>query len=243
MLRDGWTAGDRVADLAHRLERSPDATRLRARTLGLHRPARRRRWTAMEDATLRDGYADGLAERTPGAVAARARKLGLATFARGWTATDDGRLRRLATLRSPTQIAQTLGRTPEAVRRRARTLGLPSARAPRPLRAGARWSAEEDALLRLHPGLNPGALALRLGRSDQAVVTRLRRLGLRDGRRRSPHPAPTDGGLTAGEWRLIDRELTRATGRGMVALSHRLERSPAALAGAGLGHAARGPWT
>jgi hypothetical protein len=239
LLRDLWTGGDGVADLAHRLGRSPDAVRLRARALGLHRPAVRRRWTAVEDATLRDGYADGLtcrriadslAERTPAAVAARARKLGLTTYARAWTAQDDSRLRRLAPLRSPAEIAQLLGRTPEAVRRRARTLGLTSGAKPRPPRAGARWSAEEDALLRLHAGMNPGALALRLGRSDLGVAARVRQLGLRDGRHRSPHhPAPTDGGLTAGEWRLIDRELARATGRGLQALSHRLERSPAAI--------------
>jgi hypothetical protein len=84
MLRHSWTAGDRVQDLADRLGRSPDAVRLRAQALGLHRPAARRSWTAVEDATSRDGYADGLtcrriagslAERTPAAVAARARKL------------------------------------------------------------------------------------------------------------------------------------------------------------------------
>lgn len=78
--------------------------------------------------------------------------------------------------------------------------------------------------------MNPGALALRLGRSDLGVAARVRQLGLRDGRHRSPHhPAPTDGGLTAGEWRLIDRELAGATGRGLQALSRRLERSPAAI--------------
>ena len=239
MLRALWTSGDRVPDLARRLGRSPDAVRLRAQALGLHRPAARRRWTAMEDATLRDGYADGLTcrriadgltRRTPAAVAARARKLGLPTYARAWTALDDRRLRRLAPLRSPAEIAQLLGRTPEAVRRRTRTLGLASGPAPRPMRAGARWSAEEDALLRLHAGINPGALALRLDRSDQGVAARARQLGLRDGRRRSPHhPAPTDGGLTAGEWRLMDRELARARGRGLQALSHRLGRSPAAI--------------
>jgi len=239
MLRHLWTGGDGVEVLADRLGRSADAVRLRARALGLHRPAVRRRWTAVEDATLRDGYADGLtcrriadslAERTPAAVAARARKLGLTTYARAWTAQDESRLRRLAPLRSPAKIAQLLERTPEAVRRRARALGLTSGRTPRPPRAGARWSAEEDALLRLHAGINPGALALRLGRSDLGVATRVRQLGLRDGRHGSPHhPAPTNGGLTAGEWRLIDRELARTTGRGLQALSHRLERSPAAI--------------
>lgn len=110
ILRDLWTNGDRVADLAHRLGRTPDAVRLHAQALGLHRPAARRRWTAVEDATLRDGYADGLtcrliadglAERTPTAVAARARKLGLTTYARAWTPLDDLRLRRLTPLRPP----------------------------------------------------------------------------------------------------------------------------------------------
>jgi hypothetical protein len=237
LLRDRWADGVGVDELAHRLGRRPDAVRLRARALGLHRPARRRRWTAVEDATLRDGYAqgltcrriaDGIAERTPGAVAARARKLGLATYARDWTSADDARLRRLAALRSPAEIAQAVGRTPEAVRRRARTLGVAIGPAPRPPRTGARWTPEEDALLRLHAALNPGALALRLARSDQAVVARLRRLELRDGRRRSPHhPATSDGGLTAGEWRLMERELARADRPRWRALGQRLERSPA----------------
>lgn len=239
VLRDGWTAGVGVEELARRLGRSPDAVRVHADALGLHRPARRRRWTVAEDAIVRDGYADGLTcrriadglgARTAGAVAARARKLGLTTYARRWTSTDDGRLLHLVTLRSPGEIAEALGRTPEAIRRRARTLGLATGPSARAARAGARWTAEEDALLRLHAGLNPGALAPRLGRSDQAVVIRLRRLGLRDGRRRSPHhPARTEGGLTAGERRLIERELPHATGRRLLALGHRLESSPAVI--------------
>jgi hypothetical protein len=238
-LRDGWAAGVGVEALALRLGRSPDAVRVRADALGLHRPARRRRWTAAEDAFVRDGYADGLTcqriaddlgARTAGAVAARARKLGLTTYARRWTSTDDARLRRLVTLRSPAEIAEALGRTPEAVRRRARTLGWATGTSSRAARAGARWTTEEDALLRLHAGLNPGALALRLGRSDRAVVIRLRQLGLRDGRRRSPHhPARTDGGLTAGERRLIERELPHATGRRLLALGRRLDSSPAVI--------------
>jgi hypothetical protein len=236
LLRDQWATSVAVGELANRLGRSPDAVRVHADTLGLHRPARRRRWTAADDVIVRDGYADGLTcqriaddvgGRTAGAVAARARKLGLTTYARRWTARDDDRLRRLATLRSAAEIAQALSRTPGAVRRRARTLGLANVSSPRAARARARWSTEEDALLRLHAGLNPGALALRLDRSDQAVMTRLRRLGLREGRRRSPHhPARTDGGFTAGERRLIERELPIATGRRLVALGHRLESSP-----------------
>jgi hypothetical protein len=61
-------------------------------------------------------------------------------------------------------------------------------------------------------------------------VIRLRQLGLRDGRRRSPHhPARTDGGLTAGERRLIERELPHATGRRLLALGRRLDSSPAVI--------------
>lgn len=238
LLREAWAAGRPIDQLAHHLGRSPDAVRVHADTLGLHRPTRRRRWTATEDAALRDGYADGqscqhiatgLPGRTAGAVAARARKLGLATYARGWTEADDARLRQLVAQRSPAEIAWPLGRTPEAVRRRLRTLGLATFPGPT-LRAGARWTPEEDDVLRLHAGLNPGVLAQRLGRSDHAVVARLRRLGLRDGRQRSPHhPARATGGLTPGQWRLVDRELRRPAGRALLALAWRLERSPGAL--------------
>jgi hypothetical protein len=63
---------------------------------------------------------------------------------------------------------------------RARTLGLTTP-SGRPRGSGARWRGKEDALLRLHAGLNPAALAVRLGRSDQAVVARLRSLGPRNG--------------------------------------------------------------
>lgn len=239
LLRDRWADAARAEELAQRLGRSPDAVRVHAEALGLHRPARRRRWTAAEDTTVRDGYADGrtcrhiaelLPGRTAGAVTARARKLGLTTYARRWTEADDERLRRLLGSRSPAQLARALGRTPEALRRRTRTLGLATAAPPDPSRAGRRWSPEEDDLLGLHAALNPAMLAERLGRSDRAVVARLRRLGLRAGRQRSPHhPAPTTAGLTPGEWRLLDRELRTTTGHGLLALGQRLERSPTVI--------------
>jgi hypothetical protein len=133
--------------------------RLRAAQLGLHRPPRRPRWSAFEDAIVRDGYADGLtceeiaarlSQRTSTAIAARARKLGLATYARRWTVGDDARLGRLLARRSVDEAARLLGRTPDAVRQRARKLGI-AAPAPREIvRAGARWSAAEDELLVLH---------------------------------------------------------------------------------------------
>ena len=243
LLRDGWAADAPIAELARRLGRSPGAVRLRAETLGLHRPAPRRRWTAAEDAVIRDGYAegltcrriaDGLSDRTPAAIAARARKLGLTTHGRAWTGFEDDRLRRLASQYSPVDIARAFGRTPEAVRRRSRRLGLANGESSKPPRGGTRWTADEDALLRLHGGLDPGTLATRLGRSDFAVAARLRQLGTRDGRHRSPHhPAATRGGLTPGERRLVEREVAQATGRGLLSLAQRLDRSPASLLRAG----------
>jgi hypothetical protein len=191
---------------------------------------------------VRDGYADGLTcseiaagleHRTPTAIAARARKLGLATYARAWTGADDARLGRILAARSTNDAARLLGRTPEAVRGRARRLGITASRrlgitasdTRAPARAGARWSEDEDAQLVLHAGLNPAMLSTLLDRSDQAIAQRLRRLGLRTGRWRSPHhPSPANGGFTPGERALIDRELRDRGPRVLASLEDRLER-------------------
>jgi len=195
-LRAGWASDGDIDTLARELGRSPDALRVHAKQLGLHRPAPRRRWHAHEDALVRDGYTDGLtcaeiAAALPGrtviAVAARARKLGLVTYARRWPPQDDVRLAGILAFHSIDEAAELLGRTPEAIRRRTGKLGLtPSRPAPAP-RAGRRWTTNEDERLRLHAALNPAVLARLLGRSDHAIVARLRRLGLRVRRRRSPH--------------------------------------------------------
>lgn len=95
--------GDLIA-LAGRLGRAPDALRLRAQALGVYDPPRRHRWTEWEDAVVRDGYTDArpcaeiacqLPHRSPASVAARARKLGLGSYARRWRTQDDRRLRQL----------------------------------------------------------------------------------------------------------------------------------------------------
>ena len=234
-----WSRDADVAALAHQLGRSADALRLHARQLGVHRPSQRRRWSAPEDAIMRDGYANGLtcaeiasglAQRTPTAVAARARKLGLATYARRWTDGDDTRLRRILAVSSVDSAAQLLGRTPEAIRRRARKLNLPLTIPSVGTRAGARWTSEEDELPRLHASLNPAVLSALVGRSDQAIVARLRRLGLRAGRLRSPHhPSPVLGGLTHGERRLIERELRGGGGRMPLTLEQRLQKPLGAI--------------
>jgi hypothetical protein len=238
-IRAAWQSGADLDALARQLGRTPEGVLLRARRIGLHRPTQRRRWTKPEDETLRDGYADGLTcdeiarallQRTPTAVAARAHLLGLASYARRWSAEDDLRLARALAVHTIDDAARMFGRTPEAIRRRARKLGLDAKASPRRSRSGARWSAEEDAFLRLHAALSPGVLGALLGRSDHTIVARLRKLGLRAGRRGSPHhPSLRNGGLSPGERALVDRELRTRGDRAIFILERRLGRDGAAL--------------
>jgi transposase-like protein len=191
----GWN-GDLIA-LADRLGRTPDALRLRARALGVYDPPRRHRWTEWEDAVVRDGYTSGLpcpgishqlSHRSPASVAARARKLGLVSYARRWSTQDERRLVQLTLTGSTIEhVAEKLNRTPEAIRQRAARLRItPPVRAWAP-RDRRHWTPAEDELLRLHRALNPARLAQLLGRSDGAVCLRLRALGLRAAAARSPH--------------------------------------------------------
>lgn len=236
---------DDLEALARRLSRSPDAVRLRAQHLGVHRPPARRRWTEWEDALIRDGYTSALScgeisrelpARSAASIASRARKLGLATYARRWSIRDDQRLAQL-TARGVTleSVAQQLGRTPEAIRRRALRLG---AKPPAPMaaqrRARCRWTREDDELLRLHHAMNPARLAELLGRSDAAVCRRLCALGLRAAAQRSPHhPVRRTAGLpTPGEQALIERDLPQATPRRRAMILRRLDHDwrPSAFA-------------
>lgn len=201
------SGGRDLTALARRLHRSPDALRLHAQHIGLHHPRPRRRFSAWEDDVIRDGYttalpyaeiARQLAGRSPASVAARARRLGLISYARRWSTRDEERLVALAARGGTLEAsAQRLGRTPEAIRRRARRLGIsppPPGAAPRRAR---RWTPEEDELLRLHQALNPARLAELLGRSDGAVCRRMCALGLRTRAQRSPHH-PGNGGVASG---------------------------------------------
>jgi hypothetical protein len=231
-IRATFARAGQLEELSAQLGRSPDALRVRAAKLGLHRPVRRPRWSASEDAAVRDGYDNGLScreiarelpGRTRAAVAARARKLGLATHARRWTALDDERLRRLAGRHSIDELARRLGRTPDALRQRASKLGIVLIENGIPRNGRAPWTAAEDDLLRLHPGLNPAILARLLGRTDRAVTIRLSKLGLRAGRERSPHHAtPRLGALTPGERALLERELETTNPRRLLTLARRL---------------------
>lgn len=159
---------------------------------------------------MRDGYERGLpcariaaqlSGRSAAAIAARAAKLGLATYARIWTPRDDLALRALT--RDGQQLeraAQLLARTPDALRARARKLALAPLRSRRSYQASRRWTPTEDEQLRLHAGLNPATLAERLDRTPEAVTRRLRRLGLRDARSTltpSPRTPPATGSRPA----------------------------------------------
>jgi hypothetical protein len=154
---------------------------------------------------LRDGYTSALtcAEiarqlpgRTPRGVAARARRLGIATYGRRWTNPDDQRLARLFDLELTIgDVAVRLGRTPEAVRRRAARQGIRNAHVLNASGDRRRWTPEEDQILRLHAALNPGRLAPLVDRSDMAVCRRLRTLGLRSKAKSSPHYTPTRSGM------------------------------------------------
>lgn len=237
-LRLTFRPGADIAQLAADLGRSPGSVQHRLRKLGLLNPAPRPRWKAHEDAAVRDGYALGLTceqiateleGRTPTAVAARAAKLGLATYARRWSAADDLTLKGLARDEVPLErAARILARTPAAVRARARKLGIDAPQRSLAHRARRRWSREEDERLALHAELNPALLAELLQRTPEAVVQRMRRLALRAGSHRSPHhPAPTGGDLSPGERATIARELNAGTPRRRLALARRLQRPPA----------------
>jgi hypothetical protein len=238
-LRAWLAAGSSLGELARQLGRSEGALRTRARERGLLPHAeRRRRWTPFEDDLLRSGYESGLTcqaiasellagKRTPESVSTRARKLGLATYARAWTADEDRALRQLGISGATvSKAAERLARTPEAIRRRSHRLGIALARDPVLGRARP-WRPEEDALLRELSGLHPARLARILGRSDPAIRRRRVSLGINN---RSPHHLPPGhDGLTPGERRLLAREYAPEQPSRILALARRLGRSPAEL--------------
>jgi hypothetical protein len=231
--------GDDLARLGRRLERSPAALRLRAVTLGLAQPPRRRRWQPDEDRRLRAGYAQGLTcaaiaadlpGRTAGAVAARARRLGLASYARRWTRQEEAQLLRLAEHGTCLeQAAGILVRTPQALRVRARRLGIQPPPNHRPS-TRRRWTPAEDQLLTGQANLDPTRLAILLGRSERAIGRRQAALDLRQGRNRSPHhPIAAPPRLTPAQQRLLAREYRPGNGRVLVSLANRLGLPPGAV--------------
>jgi hypothetical protein len=120
--------------------------------------------------------------RTAQAVAVRASRLGVASYARRWTRQEDARLLRLAEHGTCLeQAAGILARTPQALRVRARRLGIRPPPTHQPSRR-RRWTPADDQLLSGRANLDPARLAILLGRSDAAV--------------RRPWPAPGTRTLT-----------------------------------------------
>jgi len=199
--RPRWQAWQAWEDSPVTAAGSPAEPRLRADRFERRSSRARQSWEEWEDAALRDGYTSALTcveiarrlpGRTPRGVAARARRLGIASYARRWSATDDQWLVRLFALEMTTaDVALQLGRTPEAVRSRAARMGMQKPRAVGARSQRRRWTPEEDELLHLHAALNPARLAALLDRSDMAVCRRLRTLSLRTHAQRSPHYTPT----------------------------------------------------
>jgi hypothetical protein len=106
-LHETIATGAPLDELARALRRSEGALRTRARARELLQGPARPRWSGGEDDLIREGYDLGMtcaaistqlldARRTPQAISARARKLGLTTYARTWTGGEDRALRRLA---------------------------------------------------------------------------------------------------------------------------------------------------
>lgn len=163
--------------------------RPRVRHLRLIAPTTQRPWSATEDEQVRRGYARGLGcnairatllpTRTAGEIAARAARFGLGAHGLRWTDEADRRLASLsASGCSLQEAAGSLQRTPDAVRRRTKQLGIPC---PVPERHAARshrhWSRREDDVLRRSASRSLVALSQELGRSEEAVRQRLTALG------------------------------------------------------------------
>jgi hypothetical protein len=236
-IKARWHEPEAPGALAAAFGRPVASVRERARKLGVHRTASRRRWTTHEDEALRAGYHDGLTceriaqelgSRSASAVAARAAQLGLATYARRWTAAEDRRLSLLAERGTNLErAARQLDRRPEALRARARKLGIDGLRAGSGSRGGRSWTTGEEDLLRANAGANPAVLAELLERTPEAVVIRLRRLNLRAEMHRSPHgPIAARQQPTPGERAAIRRAVAAGGPRRRLAVAERLGRPP-----------------
>lgn len=233
LVRAAFAEGHDLTALAERLERRVTSLYARGARLGVYQPARRSRWLPEEDAIIRHGYSRGLSceaiaselsGRTPATVASRASKIGVTTYARAWTSRDDARLKELLLEDTPAElIAAELGRTPEALRQRARRLGIAWPLQSHRAQHRRPWTPADEALLRQHAHLNPAALSRLLRRSPAAIVQRRRILGLRSTGRSPHHPAyETGDGLTPAQLAVIERELRDAGPRRAMAVARRL---------------------
>ncbi len=194
LLERLYADGEPVRRIAERLRRSEDAIVARRRALGI--AGRDRGWSSSRDALVAAAARAGL----PASVVAaslrmpadrvrrrRAKLVGSRPAARRYDAAEDAAI--ADALRAGgdlNALAERLGRSPEALRLRARALGVYAAPRRR------RWTRVEDDALRAgyRDGCSCRQIAERIGggRTATAVAARARKLGLSTyGRCWSPH--------------------------------------------------------
>jgi len=225
--------GASLALLVGELGRSEQALHLRAKTLGLGAgSAQRARWQPDEDVHLRTGYESGLSAkaihetllpaRRPTAIVARARLLGLPTYARRWSPNEDEQLKLLARgLLSLDAVATALHRSRESIVKRCRVHGLPT---PSREAAGRHepWRSHEDELLRRNHHRDTLSLARLTERSEAAIRRRRKLLGLVPPPRSQHHAPVSAKTVLLGKRRRIERE-GRLTPTRLLAISRRLD--------------------
>lgn len=156
------------------------ATPARKQRAERHGAKRAQRWSAEEDAFLREHYAAAGAafcarhlNRTKSAVNTHAEALGIRSeLLRAWTSKEEATLRLLYPTRTAGELARRLKRSERSVRGKLFCMGLTASQR-------GSWTAGEIAYIRAHYGATPTAtLAEELGRSIDAVEIKAGRLGL-----------------------------------------------------------------
>lgn len=225
--------GSSLALIAAELGRSEQALHLRAKALGLvERSTQRARWRPDEDVHLRTGYESGLSAkmihetllpaRRPSAIVARARLLGLPTYARRWSPDEDEQLKLLVRGLLPLDtVATVLHRSRESIVKRCHVHGLPT---PSRETAGRHqpWRSHEDELLRRNHHRDTLSLARLTGRSEAAIRRRRKLLGLVPPPRSQHHAPVSAKTVLLGKRRRIERE-GRLTPTRLLAASRRLD--------------------
>jgi len=195
-LREGYARDVPAHQLAVLIGRTRSSVASRASTLGLRHPSTPPNWTEAECGRLlelaHEGHQyphiaakmaeEGWPTRSDVAVGQTLHRLGYYRgWGRSWIPEEDELLRRAyAAGASLAPLRERLGRTREAIAKRAQALGLMGSH-PRPngFRQGPDWTEEDLATLKAKFGTMPTKqLATELGRKLAAVYTRANLLGL-----------------------------------------------------------------
>lgn len=128
-LEASWSGSEETAEIAEHLDRSLEAIRLRANSLGL---VSRVYWTAEENSILREGYARGESpktlakhlDRTIGAIHAQAERLELVSKQARWTEEELEYLKSSWSLKSSLEISKVIPHSVLAILRMVTRLEL-----------------------------------------------------------------------------------------------------------------------